>query len=88
MIKIILEDETSILDFHYRNLTKKIGREWTVIDRIKRNRKKHSANATLVAMYDYLLNKVEKDAKGFSILTAKPHDLEKIIVEFENLFPG
>jgi hypothetical protein len=86
VIKIFLNNEKGITDFHYENLTKKVGREWNVVDRIKRLIKKHTHNPQPLSMYRFLLSKVERDSTGFSILTAKPADLNDFINDFETKF--
>jgi len=83
MIKISLNNEVAVLKFHYENLTVQTGREWTVVVRIQRLIDKHAATPSLVAMYTFLLQKVLKDAVGFSILTATPRQLKAFIEEFE-----
>lgn len=75
MIKINLEKEKEILNFHYNNLTIRKGKEWTVIVRINRLIRKYQTMPRIRAMYEYLLKNVIKDTKGFSILIAKPAEL-------------
>lgn len=86
MVKIHLNNEKEILDFHYSNLTKQIGKEWTVIIRIEKLIKKYNRHPLFKSFYEYLLAKVEQDANGFSILTAKPEELKKFIEDIESKF--
>jgi hypothetical protein len=83
MVKINLNNENHILDFHYTNLTQKKGRSQTVIDRLNRHAKNDKRHARL---YTYLRDKVLKDPNGFSILTAKPNELTDFVNNFNTQF--
>lgn len=83
MIKIHLNNESEILDFHYDSLTVKVGAELNVLDRIDRAKRK-LPNATNI--FDFLKDKVLRDQTGYSILTAKPNELEDFIRAFEIQF--
>jgi hypothetical protein len=82
MIKIELQNRAQILDFHYSNITTKNGKEMTVINFLN-NRIRKTANPILINMYTSLIDKVKKDAFGFSILTASPKELEDFKILFE-----
>ncbi len=82
MIQIHLENEKEVLNFHYDNLTKKDGKKQTVIKRINKWKNKYKGNPRIYSLYEYLLNNVVKDASGFSILIAKPKELDNFIKRF------
>lgn len=86
MIKIQLTDERSILDYHYNNLTKKNGRKANVITKLEKYRRKYKVGSKTYSFYDFLLNKTQKDSAGFSILTAKPHELSNFITVVESKY--
>lgn len=89
MIKINLHNEKHILDFHYNKLTVKVGRFQNVLNRLVKRQKMAviSGNVDLSRMYTFLLNRVTKNGvSGFSILTAKPTDLDLFKEEFISLY--
>lgn len=82
MIKIELKNEKDILDFHYKNLTTKVGKEQNVINRIEKRILDPKKTTLVKNMYEYLLKNVKQNNKGFSILTAKPIELQNFIIRF------
>ncbi len=80
MIKINLNNEKEILNFHYDNLTIKIGRGWIVESYLnfRINKFSNPIDQNKIEFYKYLKTIVKKNAHGISILTAEPNELQNI----------
>ncbi|MFS4469869.1 hypothetical protein [Chryseobacterium sp. T20] len=83
MIKVELQNSKVILEMHYKNLTEKKGRKWTIIDFLNKRIEYVSGNKDLEDMYEYLKTKVKKNKQGYSILTALPKELQLFKEKFE-----
>lgn len=90
MIKINLKDEQRILDFHYSNIISCKNSLLQILDskslEASKNSKKNG-NAKIQQMFDFLKKSIVKcDKEGFSILTAKPNELDRFKIDFEDKF--
>lgn len=86
MIKININNLNQILNFHYNNLTKKKGKEWTIIDYLDKRIATNIGNNDLYIMYNELKNYVVKNSNFFSLLTATPKELEDFKIIFEIVY--
>lgn len=86
MIKIELRNEVSILEFHYKNLTQKTGKQWLIVDRLDKRITANISRPRIRSMYEYLKNSIIKDVNGFSLITGRPIELESFKNTFEQRF--
>ena len=88
MIKIYLEKEESIREFHYNNLCGALpGKTQNVIQLFDKYISKFGHIRYYCERLEFLKGKTLRNPAGFSILTAKPKELSGFIDDFEKLFP-
>lgn len=88
MIKITLIKEDFILHTHYKTICDDFpdGR-YSVLNMFDKYINKFKLDPIKQGILNYLKDKVKKDASGFSIITAQPHELSNFIKNFEALYP-